>query len=191
MEGDGNNLLGFTEAAAPPPMEAVQMPPVDPMQFVGGGEVPAMDMPSSAPPPAYQDPFQGVPVKDTPAATPLIPEMNALREWEEKHEKELEEMARKEAQEKEQRRGTATGELQKWNEERVDTKKKRMASNRTNEDTTEKAREEAAKPGANPWERVCELIDTNAKATEDARDTTRLRSLLIQLKSSPVMPVAA
>ena len=70
----------------------------------------------------------------------------------------------------------------------------REASNRTNEETSEKAREEAGnslatnvgdselpcraqqlciqqalKPGANPWERVCELIDTNAKAAEASR----------------------
>mmetsp|Transcript_29965 Transcript_29965/g.71307 ORF Transcript_29965/g.71307 Transcript_29965/m.71307 type:complete len:180 (+) Transcript_29965:50-589(+) len=178
---DGNNLLGFTEAA-PPAMEA----PSDPMQFV-----------ESAPPPQpqaveapYQDPFQGVPVKE-PMNAPLIPEMNALREWEENHEKELEEYARKEATEKEQRRGNASAELQKWNEERVDTRKKRMTSNRSDEETSEKARIEALKPGANPWERVCDLIDTNAKPGEDSRDTSRLRSLLIQLKTSPVMPVAA
>ncbi|CAE7910264.1 Wdr35 [Symbiodinium sp. KB8] len=184
MEGaDGSNLLGFTEAAPPPMAEA----PVDPMPHVGGAEAAPMDMMGSAPAPAapYQDPFQGVPVKDPVGATPLIPEMNALREWEEKHEKDLEEMARKEAQEKEQRRGNATAELQKWNEERVATRKTRMASNRSNEETSEKAREEALKPGANPWERVCELIDTNAKAAEDSRDTSRLRSLLIQLKTNP------
>mmetsp|Transcript_80640 Transcript_80640/g.127394 ORF Transcript_80640/g.127394 Transcript_80640/m.127394 type:complete len:188 (+) Transcript_80640:59-622(+) len=187
MEGmDGNNLLGFTEAApAAAPAEATQMPPADPMPFMAESQ--AMD---AAPPVAYQDPFQGVPVKD-PVSAPLIPEMNALREWEENHEKELEEMARKEAHEKEQRRGNATSELSKWNEERLDSRKKRMATNRTDEETSEKVRVEAMKPGANPWERVCDLIDTNAKAAEDSRDTSRLRSLLIHLKSSPVMPVAA
>ena len=74
---------------------------------------------------------------------------------------------RVEASEKEQRRGTATNELQKWNEERLDTRKKRMATNRTDEESSEKARGEAMKPGANPWERVCDLIDTNAKAAEE------------------------
>lgn len=181
---DGNNLLGFTEAA-PAPAAVPEMPPAEPVPFMG--ETQAMD---SAPPAAYQDPFQGVPVKD-PVSAPLIPEMNALREWEENHEKELEEMARKEAQEKEQRRGNATSELQKWNEERLDSRKKRMDTNRKDEETSEKARGEAMKPGANPWERVCDLIDTNAKAAEDSRDTSRLRSLLIQLKTNPVMPVAA
>eukprot|EP00438_Fugacium_kawagutii_P031845 Skav220906 [mRNA] locus=scaffold1585:29666:48439:- [translate_table: standard] len=143
-------------------------------------------------------------------------------------------MARKEAHEKEQKRGNATSELSKWNEElRL---KKRMATNRSDEETSEKAR--AMKPGANPWERdltaklwrkgyrsVCDLIDTNAKAAEeredranslhlmlfqvgnvvetdaqlclgsgcefvcceDSRDTSRLRSLLIHLKSTPVI----
>eukprot|EP00434_Breviolum_minutum_P016122 symbB.v1.2.014209.t1/scaffold1027.1/size171366/11 len=181
---DGNNLLGFTEAAPAAAPAVPEMPPADPMSYMGESQ--AME----PPPAAYSDPFQGVPVKD-PVSSPIIPEMNALREWEENHEKELEEMARKEAQEKEQKRGNATSELSKWNEERLDSRKKRMATNRTDEDTSEKARVEAMKPGANPWERVCDLIDTNAKAAEDSRDTSRLRSLLIHLKSSPVMPIAA
>ena len=38
-------------------------------------------------------------------------------------------------------------------QERLDSRKKRMATNRTDEETSEKARVEAMKPGANPWER--------------------------------------
>ena len=66
MEGDGSNLLAFTEAAP------AEMPAAMPMD---GYEPPA------EPPAAYQDPFQGVPMKEVGSA-PLIPEMNALREWE-------------------------------------------------------------------------------------------------------------
>jgi hypothetical protein len=54
--------------------------------------------------PGYADPFQGMPVPastmDTMGAGVTIPEMNALREWEDKHENELEEVSRKEEAEK-------------------------------------------------------------------------------------------
>ena len=62
--------MAFTEAAPAPAMPEM---PAD------GYEPPAME-----PPAAYQDPFQGVPMKD-PVSAPLIPEMNALREWEERN----------------------------------------------------------------------------------------------------------
>eukprot|EP00931_Biecheleriopsis_adriatica_P101908 TRINITY_DN76957_c0_g1_i1.p1 TRINITY_DN76957_c0_g1~~TRINITY_DN76957_c0_g1_i1.p1 ORF type:complete len:193 (-),score=55.91 TRINITY_DN76957_c0_g1_i1:67-645(-) len=178
-----DNLLAFTEsapAAAP-----------DPMQFVAGNDTapPAMGMGMGTPPAAggYVDPFQGMPVKDSVGGGAMIPEMNALREWEAKHEEELETAARKEASEKEERRRAATAELAKWNEEREGTSKKRMATNRSNEEASEKAKTEASKPGANPWERVADLIDTSAKSTDDSRDTSRMRNLLIQLKSNPVV----
>eukprot|EP00930_Biecheleria_cincta_P056991 TRINITY_DN42_c1_g1_i1.p1 TRINITY_DN42_c1_g1~~TRINITY_DN42_c1_g1_i1.p1 ORF type:complete len:177 (+),score=45.62 TRINITY_DN42_c1_g1_i1:93-623(+) len=160
----------------------------DPMSFMGGGEVsPPLGTGSPGAGGGYVDPFQGMPSGGS------VPEMNAsaLREWEDKHEKELEEMARKEAAEKESRRSGAAGELSKWKNDRTETAQKRMATNRTNEKAAEQAKADALKPGANPWERVVALIDTSAKTVEDSRDTSRMRTLLIQLKSNPVMPATA
>jgi len=158
----------------------------DPMQFVNDASPPAMTSPPAAAG-GYVDPFEGMPVKDSVGGGGLIPEMNALREWEAKHEEALEEAARKEATEREERRRGAAAELTKWNEERTGNTKKRMSSNRSDQEASEKAKVEASKPGANPWERVADLIDTSAKTAEDSRDTSRMRNLLIQLKSSPVI----
>merc|ERR1719282_805846 len=145
-------------------------------------------------PAAYADPFQGMPVQDASASMGggggMIPEMTALREWEAKHEQELEEVSRKEDSDKAERRKSASEQLTQWYEERQTSNQKRLATNRADESTAETARAEAMQPGANPWERVVDLIDTNARTADESRDTSRMRSLLIQLKSSPVVTAA-
>merc|ERR1719221_500133 len=118
-----------------------------------------------------------------------IPEINALREWENKHEQELDEIDSKEKAEKNARRQAAQEELAKWYDDMNNNKTKRHDSIRTNEATAKGAVAESIKPGANPWERVAELIDTNARAADESRDTSRMRSLLIQLKTSPIVSV--
>merc|ERR1740138_592041 len=154
------------------------------MSFVGGGSPDAAVAMGS--PAGYVDPFQGVPVKDMGSAPMSIPEMNALREWEDKHERDLEEKSRKEETEKKDKRKNAESELQKFYQDSTSSFKKRQASNRKDETATEQARADAMKPGANPWERVVDLIDTNARTADESRDTSRMRALLIQLKSSPI-----
>merc|ERR1719464_2087684 len=120
------------------------------------------------------------------SATRTIPEMNALREWEATHERELEEKMQKESQEKKERTATAANELKSFYDERQQETQKRVAANRAEQETTEASRSESVK-GLNPWEFVADLIDTRgAAAEENGRDTSRMRALLIQLKTSPV-----
>lgn len=38
----------------------------------------------------------------------------------------------------------------------------------------------------NPWERVVSLVDTQAEIVEDFQDTSRMTSILIQLKNEPL-----
>merc|ERR1712190_357278 len=113
-----------------------------------------------------------------------------LREWENNHERELEEIATKESTTKNETRKAATDELAKWYEERTDSIQKKASTNRKDEQTVLENREAASKPGANPWERVVDLIDTNARTADESRDTSRMRALLIQLKSNPVVAAA-
>merc|ERR1719296_492471 len=126
------------------------------MDFMGGGEV-------AAPPVAC----------------------NKLREWEAKHEEELEALSRKEEQQRRETREKAAAEVAKLNQDRTAERTKRVEVNRTQEKEMETGRLAAMKPGANPWELVASLIDTNARTADESRDTSRMRSLLIQLKSSP------
>merc|ERR1712216_993909 len=145
-------------------------------------------MPTS--PSDYVDPFQGMPMAAAPgtsASGRMIPEMNALREWEDKHEQTLEETARQEAKDKEAKRQEAAAALQKFYAERQENTSKKMATNRSEEEAMEASRAGAMPASGNPWERVAELIDTNARALDESRDTSRMRALLIQLKSNPVV----
>merc|ERR1719198_538959 len=138
-------LMGFTDAApAAAPAPAMDADPMAFMADAGGSPPAAAPMPAASEPPApvvaaapapapaaYSDPFSGMPVKDSaPAGGMSIPEMNALREWEDKHERELEEISVKEETEKKK---AAAEELAKWHEDRAATNKKRIATNRTDE----------------------------------------------------------
>lgn len=137
----------------------------------------------------HADPFQGMPVGDAGMGCPrTIPEMNALREWEDRHERELEETDAKEKAGMRERRQAAQEELQSWYADVGAAAQKRQASNRSDEAAALASRAEAMKPTANPWELVAGLIDTTAQAGgEGGRDTSRMRSLLLQLKASPAM----
>merc|ERR1712196_275023 len=104
---------------------------------------------------------------------------------------ELEDKSRAEETEKKEKRKKASDEVSAWYTEQKTNFGKRQSQNRTDEKATEQARLDAAKPGANPWERIVDLIDTNARAGDDQRDIGRMRSMLISLKSSPVAIKAA
>jgi len=175
----GDNLLGFTGGASP-----MDSNDADPMSFMGGGGG-GEGMGSASP--GHVDPFAGVPVKDSMDGGGYnsgIPEMSALREWEDKHESELEEKSRAEQGEKSKARDAAAAELAKWNEERVGNIAKKHATNRADEETFAAA-QKSSPQGATPWERIVDLIDTSARSADDCRDVSRMRALLIQLKATP------
>merc|ERR1719270_3143998 len=163
---------------------------------------PAMDVPNGNPiadamdavapaPAAYADPFQGMPTTQAFEAPAVgIPEMTKLREWETKHEEDLENIARKEETAKKEARQAAADELAKWTQDKKAEISKRFEVNRAHEQETEAGRLAAMEPGANPWQLVHDLIDTSSRTADESRDTSRMRSLLIQLKSDPVMAAA-
>merc|ERR1719468_834994 len=135
----------------------------------------------------YVDPFQGMPTQGAGIDAPgMIPEVTKLREWESKHEEELEEKSRQEEAAKKESRQSAAEWFAQWYAERKGDQSKRAEVNRAQE----KDIEGAGMAGANPWERVVDLIDTNSRTADESRDTTRMRSLLIQLKSNLVVTSA-
>merc|ERR1719506_3461980 len=155
---------------------------MDPMSFTGSPS----DLVGGAASGGYVDPFQGMAVKESDSGyTSAIPETSALREWEEKHEQQLEEKACEEQAQKNAKREAAAAEIAKWNEERKANTSKKHATNRADEETFAAANKNSPQ-GATPWERIVDLIDTSAHATDgDNRDVSRMRNLLIQLKSNP------
>merc|ERR1712130_575342 len=118
--------------------------------------------------------FQGMPVQEASPMAPMgvaasvpavggrtIPEMTVLREWEEKHAQHLEELDRKEIQDKEARRKDAQDKITAFYNERKEATAKKKTGNRSAEEALEKTKPEAS---ANAWERVADLVDTSAKA---------------------------
>merc|ERR1719424_1714819 len=139
-------------------------------------------------PAAAVDHFSGMPAAQDQG--PLSPVVTKLREWEAQHEEALEDLSRKEEADRKERRTKASDELTKWYEERTTDTSKKKKTNRADESMAQKAREAAEKPGANPWERVVDLVDTSARTADESQDTSRMRALLIQLKSNPVVAAA-
>uniref|UniRef100_A0A7S0AVG4 Clathrin light chain n=1 Tax=Pyrodinium bahamense TaxID=73915 RepID=A0A7S0AVG4_9DINO len=145
--------------------------------------------PETTPAPAASaDPFAGmsVPAVSGSGAAQGIADMTELRRWEDKHERELEEIARKEEAEKKEKRQAAEAQLREWYETRDAEIKKRHASNVAEEQEANQRQSEATKEVENPWERVAKLINTSARTADESRDTSRMANLLISLKSNPV-----
>merc|ERR1719281_2423763 len=150
------------------------------------GEAPsAFDQPVTSPLGGGAAPFQDMPMTSEPTSHgPMIPEMTKLREWEDAHQRELEQKETKETQDKMELRKQAETELADWYKDRTETISKKLAANRAEEETLE-ASKKGAVPSANIWERVVDLIDTNSRAADAERDISRMRTLLIQLKAAP------
>merc|ERR1712087_376339 len=152
---------------------------------LGGGYVAPAAAPAA---PAHEDMFAGLP--NSSGGAKEIPKMTPLREWESKHEQDLEEISSKEVASKTAARKDAEDDMKKWYEERKENIEKKKASNKKAEVDETAVWEAAEKPGANAWERVADLIDTNARTADEARDTSRMRALLIHLKTNPVIRAA-
>merc|ERR1712046_129223 len=116
--------------------------------------------------------------------------MGKLREWERNHEAQLEDQMSKESLRKAERREHAATELQKWHDERKSNIAKRHEQMLIDEKALGESLPDASRSSSNVWERIVGLIDTSSRATisEDAKDTSRMRALLIQLKTSPPCP---
>lgn len=126
------------------------------------------------------------------------PVNTAVKEWEAEMEKRLEEKAKVELDAKKVKRDAATKELNAFFDERKAGIAKTKTTNRADEKQFLKARDEALKAGANPWERVVSLIETSGPVVPKAKegddeakvfvptDTTRFKQLLINLKGNPV-----
>jgi len=183
-------LMGDGAGGTPAPVAAVPAP----TPAVVAAPAPAVDAFGGMAPQATADPFAGMAPADPGMSAKVgsIPEMTALREWEEKHERELEEASCKEDNDKKERRRVADEAISKFYEERQAGIKTKQGTNRTTQQAVEQEKADADKPNANPWERVSELIDMSARTVEDnGRCTERMRKLLVELGSSPQMAAVA
>lgn len=125
------------------------------------------------------DPYNQVKHMDKQRAEP-----EKLRIW---REEQVEMLLKKDAEsecKKAEWREDAKRELEEWYKHRNEQVEKAKKVNRENEDAFILQRDER-KPGGE-WERVCRQCDFNPKGSRSSKDVSRMRSILLQLKQTPI-----
>jgi hypothetical protein len=128
---------------------------------------------------------------EIPQPGPVVPEeedCSALNAWRTQWRSELENKASEATSKKNERRQAAEEERRGMTEARSKALEARAESNRQDEMTFLEEREKLAQPGANPWERVVSLVDTQVDDLEKSKATDRMRSILIQMKGQKTGP---
>ncbi|ETV95431.1 hypothetical protein H310_11301 [Aphanomyces invadans] len=154
------------------------------------------------PQPVYEQPPQ--PVFNTPMGEAVVPPPAPAHSWPALNEFEAKLAAEVEAKRVEEERlirdvrSKAEEELDKYYGDRTDKLAHRAATNRELEEEKKKSQELLAEMASEkPWNRVTDLVDTNVAvkpktdagagpkdAGDDMFDTSRMRSLLLQLKNT-------
>mmetsp|Transcript_10052 Transcript_10052/g.13055 ORF Transcript_10052/g.13055 Transcript_10052/m.13055 type:complete len:416 (-) Transcript_10052:414-1661(-) len=113
----------------------------------------------------------------------IVEESSALAEWKKKFEELCQQKDKSNEEKRNQMREEADEELEAHYEQRTNTSAARFSSNREQEkELLKDIQDKLDASTGNPWERTMSLIDIQAEA--DGADKTRMRNLLIQLKSS-------
>ncbi|XP_074772673.1 clathrin light chain B isoform X12 [Athene noctua] len=81
-------------------------------------------------------------------------------------------------------REKAKKDLEEWNLRQNEQMEKNRANNRASEEAFLKESKEES-PGSE-WEKVAQLCDFNPKSSKQSKDVSRMRSVLISLKQTPL-----
>ncbi|KAF5308296.1 hypothetical protein FQR65_LT06289 [Abscondita terminalis] len=111
-------------------------------------------------------------------------EPEKIRKWREEQKTRLEEKDEEEEKKKDELREIARKELQDWYKHHEEQIAKTKAANR-NAEKQFVAEDNEIEPGTE-WERIAKLCDFNPKASKGNKDVSRMRSILLQLKQSPL-----
>ncbi|XP_065159629.1 clathrin light chain isoform X4 [Atheta coriaria] len=115
-------------------------------------------------------------------------EPEKIKKWREEQIKRLEEKDKEEEVKKKEWREIAKKELEDWYKNHEETIAKTKAANRDAAKNAEKqfvADDNEIEPGTE-WERIAKLCDFNPKAKQGSKDVSRMRSMILQLKQSPL-----
>jgi len=111
------------------------------------------------------------------------PEPEKIRVWREEQQKLLEQKDLEEDKKREELKVSAKKELEEWYARYSETLEKSKLNNRNAEKEWIAERDVEA-PGLE-WEKIAKMCDFNPKAARNTKDTSRMRSILLQLKQSP------
>ncbi|XP_015834773.1 clathrin light chain isoform X3 [Tribolium castaneum] len=128
----------------------------------------------------------------SPSPPPLNREVREepekIKKWREEQIKRLEEKDAEEEKKKLELREIARKELEEWYKNHEEAIAKTKAANRDAAKNAEKqfvAEDDEIVPGTE-WERIAKLCDFNPKAKQGSKDVSRMRSIVLQLKQSPI-----
>lgn len=107
-----------------------------------------------------------------------------IRKWREEMERKLEEKDQAEQAAKEALRLSAEKEMSEWVSKYNDSMDRTKSLNRNNEEEF-KVAEPADTDAKNMWESITELCDFSTKGPKNAKDASRMRSIFLQMKSTP------
>ncbi|XP_023219122.1 clathrin light chain B-like isoform X2 [Centruroides sculpturatus] len=110
-------------------------------------------------------------------------EPEKIRKWRESQQEMLQKKDSEEELKKAELRETANKEIEEWYARYKEQVEKAKLNNRNAEKEWIEERD-AGTPGQD-WERIARLCDFNPKSSRSTRDTSRMRSIILQLKQSP------
>ncbi|XP_071390152.1 clathrin light chain A isoform X4 [Centroberyx affinis] len=115
----------------------------------------------------------------------LQAEPESLRKWREEQRERLEVLDANSRKQESEWKDKAKVELEEWHTRQNEQLEKTKVNNRAAEEAMISDLDES-NPGTE-WERVARLCDFNPKSSKQAKDVSRMRSVLISLKQSPLV----
>ncbi|XP_061736422.1 clathrin light chain A isoform X3 [Nerophis ophidion] len=119
------------------------------------------------------------------SADRLQAEPESLRKWREEQSERLELLDDNSRKQESEWKTKAKVELEEWHARQNEQLEKTKTNNRAAEEAMISDMDEN-NPGTE-WERVARLCDFNPKSSKQAKDVSRMRSVLISLKQSPLV----
>ncbi|XP_071110888.1 clathrin light chain A-like isoform X2 [Haliotis cracherodii] len=126
------------------------------------------------------DAYSAISQVDTERAEP-----EQIKLWREEQKNRLEKKDVEEEQKKGEWHDVARKELEDWYKHHAEQLEKAKENNRAAETAFIKERDESI-PGAQ-WEKICRLCEFNPKNVKSTKDVSRMRSMLLQLKQTPLV----
>ncbi|XP_062480516.1 clathrin light chain A isoform X3 [Pezoporus occidentalis] len=115
----------------------------------------------------------------------LQSEPESIRKWRDEQKERLEQLDANSRNQEAEWKEKAIKELEEWYARQDEKLQKTKASNRAAEEAFVNDAEDIF-PGTE-WERVAQLCDFNPKSSKQAKDVSRMRSVLISLKQAPLV----